>query len=561
MHYGHKYGIGYMAVDARNWDPDSLLDDLPVEHTFGVKLLFSRAGMLMAGGGENIDKILNPDQHSLGECIDTLFPETIGNRGLLEAHTKALKGDLQSSRQRVGGMDVAWELTPVDTKRGQEVLALAIALTGDQPQEDEAHELRKIDRTTGIQTWRAVVAQAEETFNHQPDTQWAILRLDILGMRRIDQALGQDMCDHTLYQAVGRIVRSLEEGECVGRVGGNEFILLIHHKSDDHTVERIQAMDLLFDEPLKVGLLQFILHLNVGIARYPQDGSTAKDLERRATIALERTRRFGVHCSFFNLTLEYHLLAHSWVPAETNRALRENEFQLYYQPVVDTRTGETVSMEALIRWQHPWRGMIMPGLFIPVIEEMKLIVNLDFWVLELACCEAMAMGTPVAVNITANTVMDPDFVKRLDEALIRSGLPPSWLTLELTERVFSSPEMVLEPLKAVHDRGVQIAADDFGVGYSSLSYLWQYPLDKLKLDGSFVRAAAHNQRAQNLVTSLVPLIKTLGMSLIAECVETEDERAWLHEAGVFFQQGYYFARPGPMQVIVDPRVKTDSPLI
>jgi EAL domain-containing protein (putative c-di-GMP-specific phosphodiesterase class I) len=145
--------------------------------------------------------------------------------------------------------------------------------------------------------------------------------------------------------------------------------------------------------------------------------------------------------------------------------------------------------------------------------------------------------------------------------LIRSGLPASWLTLELTERVFSSPELVLEPLKAVHERGVQIAADDFGVGYSPLSYLWQYPLDKLKLDGSFVRAAALDKRAQDLVTGLVPLVNTLRMTLIAECVETKEDRAWLHEAGVVFQQGYYFARPAPMQgsgTICAPFSDTDN---
>jgi diguanylate cyclase (GGDEF)-like protein len=294
-------------------------------------------------------------------------------------------------------MDVAWELVPVDTKRGREVLALAIILTDDQLPVEETQELRKTDRTTGISTRQTLVTQAEETFNRQLDTQWAVLRLKISGMRRINQALGQNMGDHALHQAVGRIVRSLEEGERVGRVAGNEFILLIHHKGDDHTVERIQAMDLLFDEPVKVGLLQFMLHLNVGIARYPQDGSTAQDLDRRATIAFERTRRSGFHYSFFSLALEDHVLAYSWVPAEAQRALRECEFQLHYQPVVDTRTGETVSI-----------------------------------------------GKPVAVNMTADTITAPDFLKRLDSALAQSKLPPNWLTLELTERVFSSPELAAE---------------------------------------------------------------------------------------------------------------------
>lgn len=527
------------------WDPNRFLDDFPIEDTPGVKLLLSSAGVFMAGGGDNIDKILDSDQHSLGENIDNLFPETTGNRGLREAHTKALKGDLQSCRQRVGGKDVAWELIPVNTTRGREVIALAIAMDDDQDQKVSMGEIPKIDRATGIPARWVILAKAEEIFHRHPSAQWAVLRLKIVGMRRINQALGQDLGDHALHQAVGRITRSLAEGESIGRIGGNEFILLIRHKSDDHTAERMQAMDRLFDEPLKVGLLQFMLRLNMGLARFPQDGSTAKDLERRATIALERTRRSGLSYSLFTLAQEDHVLAYSWVPAEVHRALSECEFQLYYQPVVDTRTGETVSTEALIRWQHPWRGMILPGHFIPVIEEMQFIVNLDLWVLERACHEAMSMGKPVAVNITANTIVAPDFLNKLDKVLMRSGLPPGWLTLELTERVFGSPEMMLEPLKAVHQRGIQIAADDFGVGYSSLSSLWQYPLDKLKLDGSFIRAAALDPRAQNLVTGLVPLAKTLGITIIAECVETEDERTWLHDAGVFFQQGYYFARPTP----------------
>lgn len=263
-----------------NWDPNSFLDDFPIEDTPGVKLLLSSAGVLMAGRGESINKVLNSDQHSLGECINTLFPETTGNSGLRKAHAKAMEGDLQSCRLRVGSRDIAWELIPVNTKRGREVLALAIALTDIQPKKPP-HDLQKMDPTTGISTRRVVIAQAEETFNRNPNAQWAVLRLKIVGMRRINQALGQDMGDHALYQAVERIARSLVEGECVGRVGGNEFILLIRYISDDHTVERMQAMDRLFDEPLKVGVLHFMLRLNVGIARSPEDGSTVRDLGGR----------------------------------------------------------------------------------------------------------------------------------------------------------------------------------------------------------------------------------------------------------------------------------------
>ena len=261
----------------------------------------------------------------------------------------------------------------------------------------------------------------------------------------------------------------------------------------------------------------------------------------------------GIRKRFFSESFEAQLLAYSWVPADIKRALRSREFLLHYQPVIDTQLGETASLEALIRWQHPWRGMIAPGRFIPVVEEMEFIVTLDMWVLERACSESVQMGKPVSVNITAATLIAPGFLDGLDRVLTSSGLSPKRLTLELTERVFSEPENVLPRLKAVHERSVQIAVDDFGVGYSSLSYLWQYPVDELKLDGSFLRGAANDRRARDLVAGMVPLARTLGMTLVAEGVETMEDHEWLREAGVILQQGYFFAHPAPLTDITNGR--------
>lgn len=304
-------------------------------------------------------------------------------------------------------------------------------------------------------------------------------------------------------------------------------------------------MDGLFDEPLKIGRLHFMLRLRVGVALYPEMGTTAVDLERRSAVALERTRQVGANQRFFSASFEAQLLAYSWVPGDIKRALRDGEFVLHYQPMIDTDSGETTSLEALIRWQHPWRGTIAPQRFIPVVEQMHFMVTLDMWVLERACSEAMEMGKPVSVNITAGTLIAPGFLDGLDRILAGSGLSPGRLTLELTERVFSEPRIVLPRMAAVHRRGVKIAVDDFGVGYSSLSYLWQYPIDELKLDGSFLRGGTHDPRARDLVAGMVPVVKTLGMTLVAEGVETVDDHEWLRKAGVSLQQGYFFARPAP----------------
>ncbi|MDT8410350.1 MAG: EAL domain-containing protein, partial [Wenzhouxiangellaceae bacterium] len=528
------------------WDPDNLLDHIPRDDTPGVVLLLDRDGRFLAGRGESLERVLDPDTAAVGRRIEELFPNAEGANGLIDAHHGASNGELRNCRHRVGDLDVAWELSPVDTTRGREVLGTAIVLDVDHEIDLAPPEPRTTDPVTGLPGRHVIRDHINECFRRDAGRHWAVLRVDVEGVGRINHALGQDVTDVALREAASRIASILEPDERLGRMAGNEFIAFVQCKGKDEALKRFEAMDRLFDEPLKIGRLHFMLRLRVGIALYPEMGSTAGDLERRSAIALERTRQVGANQRFFSERFEAQLLAYSWVPADIKRALQDQEFVLHYQPMIDTESGETVSLEALIRWQHPWRGMIAPGRFIPVVEEMQFMVTLDMWVLDRACHESVEMAKPVSVNITAGTLVAPGFLNALDRVLTSSGLSPERLTLELTERVFSEPQIVLPRMKAVHDRGVKIAVDDFGVGYSSLSYLWQYPVDELKLDGSFLRGAMHDHRARDLVAGLVPLAKTLGMTLVAEGVETAQDHEWLSKAGVSLQQGFFFARPAPL---------------
>lgn len=539
-----------MAASQWKWDPNNLLDHIPRDDTPGIVLLLDRDGRFLAGRGDSLDRVVDPDTALVGRRIGELFPNAQGVNGLVTAHQGAIDGELRNCRQRVGDLDVAWELSPVDTARGREVLGIAIVLDVDNEIDLAPAQPRETDSVTGLPGRLVIREHMNECFRRDAGRSWAVLRVDVEGVGRINHALGQDVADMALRKAASRIGSILDPDERLGRMAGNEFIVFIRCKTQEEALDRIGAMDGLFDEPLKIGSLHFMLRLRVGVALYPEMGTDAGDLERRSAVALERTRQVGANQRFFSERFEEQLLAYGWVPADIKRALRGREFQLHYQPIIDTESGETVSFEALLRWQHPWRGMISPARFIPVLEEMQFVEALDMWVLDRACSESAEMGKPVSVNVTAGTLVAPGFLDGLDRVLSSSGLSPDRLTLELTERIFSEPEIALPRMNAVHERGVQIAVDDFGVGYSSLSYLWQYPIDKLKLDGSFLRGATHDRRARDLVAGMVPLAKILGMTLVAEGVETAQDHKWLKEAGVSLQQGYFFAHPAPLADIV-----------
>ena len=284
-----------MAAFRWKWDPDNLLDHIPGDETPGVVLLLDREGRFLAGRGEGLDRMIDPDTAAVGRRIDELFPGAEGVNGLVTAHQGASKGELQNCRHRVGDLDVAWELSPVDTMRGREVLVTAIVLDIEREIDPAPSEPRKTDLVTGLAGRHIIREHINECFRRDAGRPWAVLRLDVEGVARINHALGQDVADVALREAASRIASILEPDERLGRMAGNQFIVFIQCADGGQTLERMEAMDALFEAPVIIGRLHFMLRLRAGIALYPEMGTTAGDLERRSAVALERTREVGAN--------------------------------------------------------------------------------------------------------------------------------------------------------------------------------------------------------------------------------------------------------------------------
>lgn len=510
----------------------------------GTAFICDQSGAVRAAGDTARSLLdLNP-RDILGRPLDEVLCSDSGEgEQLRHALDSALRGGSCGAHCRRDKFDIACQLTPLDERDGG-VMAVAVPLGPGMEANTDGTRTGDVDPVTGVLSRLALRARCWTLFESNPDTPYLATRLRVDGLRRINQSHGQDVGDRALRRIAGRLEGMLGEGEYIARVSGNEFILLTGHRNPGEARQWLESLIALFDEPLTVGEEVFMFHLQAGMAFYPDDARSPPELGRRSAVALERARNMGSNHAFFSEEWEQHLATQGWVPGALNRALNQDGLGLHYHPVID-RDGHVAWMEALVRWHHPERGMIPPGVFIPIAEGLPLMQALDFWVLERGCSEAKDLGVPVAVNITPDTLTAPDFLSRLDRVLKKTGLPLRWLTLEITERVLSQPEATRPLVAAIRDRGILVAVDDFGVGYSALSYLWQYPVDELKLDGSFVRAAVRDKRARDVIRSLVDLSRRLDLKLVAEQVESEADHRWLHKAGVGFQQGFYFCRPLP----------------
>jgi predicted signal transduction protein with EAL and GGDEF domain len=302
-------------------------------------------------------------------------------------------------------------------------------------------------------------------------------------------------------------------------------------------------------EPMMVAGQQVCIGASIGIAMYPTDSRNVGDLLRSADMALYQAKRDGrgTH-RFFDLKMNERLRDRQHLEMELRRAIEVKEFELYYQPLVDTQGQRIIGYEALIRWNHPDRGVVSPVDFIPIAEESGLIVNLGRWVLETACHEAALWpdGLQVSVNVSPLQIQKPDLVDTVKEILGRSGLAPHRLEVEMTESVLiHHPEQALDTLNKLRGLGVRLSLDDFGTGYSSLSYLRRFPFNKIKIDRSFIQTLGEDGESGVLARSIVALGHGLGLQVTAEGVETMEQYRFLTKEACNQVQGYFFGRPEP----------------
>ena len=381
-----------------------------------------------------------------------------------------------------------------------------------------------------------------------------VLFIDLDRFKLVNDSLGHKAGDTVLKTIAARLQHSVRETDTVARLGGDEFVLVLPERADEclstAVVQRI--MDAV-SEPLEVEGHEFVLGCSIGVAAYPADGESPDALVKHADIAMYRAKETGRNnFQFYTAAMNERLLERVRIESDLRNALDRNEFILHYQPQIDLRTGRTVGMEALIRWQHPVMGMVPPLRFISLAEETGLIVPIGQWVLRTACAQAAAWRDEglaelrVAVNISARQFAQQDLAKSIASVLAETGLPPQLLELELTESlVMTDVERAIVTLRDLKELGVQLSLDDFGTGHSSLSYLKRLPIDALKIDQSFVRDVATVPDDAAIVASIISLAHNLKRQVIAEGVETQEQILYLKRHGCDEMQGFFFSKPVP----------------
>jgi diguanylate cyclase (GGDEF)-like protein len=394
--------------------------------------------------------------------------------------------------------------------------------------------------------------QLEQALRHAKRSDHiAVLCLDLDHFKDINDSLGHPIGDALLKEVARRLVAIVRESDTVSRLGGDEFGI-VHVGSELQASEASSLAARLVEiisAPYDIQGHQLIIGASIGISIAPDDGSDPDQLLKNADMALYRAKADGRGTyRFFETGMDARAQARRLLELDLRAALLRHEFEVYYQPIQDLKTNRIVGFEALVRWNHPLRGMIPPLNFIPLAEETGLIVPIGDWVLRTACMDAVGWSQDVcvAVNLSPVQFKNLHLVPSVASALAASGLPAHRLELEITESVLlQDSEATLATLHKLRGSGVRISMDDFGTGYSSLSYLRSFPFDKIKIDRSFVHELATRDDSMAIVRAVTGLGKSLGISTIAEGVETNEQLALLRAEGCTEVQGYLFSPPRP----------------
>ncbi|MEN3214118.1 EAL domain-containing protein [Methylorubrum populi] len=377
----------------------------------------------------------------------------------------------------------------------------------------------------------------------------AVVYLDLDRFKPVNDLHGHAVGDVLLIQVAKRMLSMVRSTDTLARVGGDEFVLVLVHRTPDQIDDLLGQIVAGLQRPFQVEDHTIEIGVSAGIALFPSDGSTAGTLMRAADLALYRAKDAGRSAvRFFESAMDAQLQARRQLERELGQAIGRDELKLFYQPIVNARTGEIETFEALIRWQHPERGLVSPAEFIPLAEQANLIARIGQWVIETACAEAASWPRSwrVSVNVSPSQFRQSDVPEIVKAALAQSGLDPSRLVIELTESVFiQDATKAVEVLTSLRALGIRLALDDFGTGYSSLSYLQRFKFDKIKVDQSFVRRLGQDADTLTIVRAIVNLAHNLGMQVTVEGVETAAQQAMLHALGCEQMQGYLFGRPAP----------------
>ncbi|HEX4781418.1 MAG TPA: EAL domain-containing protein [Usitatibacter sp.] len=379
----------------------------------------------------------------------------------------------------------------------------------------------------------------------------ALFFLDLDRFKYVNDTLGHAVGDRVLQEAARRLAAAVRSSDLVARLGGDEFVLLVEDYRQGSDLSELAAKVLAaFSSSMLVDGQELGVSASVGICTYPADGTDAQTLLANADIAMYRAKDQGRNrFCFYSADLNNLSQERLALEAGLRHALERGELDVFYQPKIDFVSGRVTGVEALIRWRHPTLGLLLPDKFIPLAEEIGVIVPIGYWTLRRVCERArrwqeLGMSMPVAVNLAASQFHEPELVREMAAVLKATGVAPHFLEIEITESmVMRDPERATRVMEELHNMGVRIAIDDFGTGHSSLGYLKRFPIDRLKVDRSFVRDLPHNGDDVAITRAVIAMAHSLKMSVVAEGVEHQDQFDLLRDEGCDEFQGYLCARP------------------
>jgi diguanylate cyclase (GGDEF)-like protein/PAS domain S-box-containing protein len=426
--------------------------------------------------------------------------------------------------------------------------------------EEKIKKLAYYDYLTGLPNKRLFNDRVEQCIFDaaRNEKTFGILFLDLDSFKRINDTMGHTKGDELLIMVSNRITNTLREGDTVCRVGGDEFIVLIKNLEEEHYIYKLAEKILnIFKNPFKINNHDLFITTSIGGAIYPIDGESVETLIKNADIAMYTAKEDGKNKFRISTPLiKDRMIKEMKLTNGLYRAVEKNELELYYQPQVSIISGKIIGLEALIRWNNTKFGIVNPADFIYIAEKTGLILPIGEWVIRSACRQnkewqnAGILNVPIAVNLSVNQFRNTKIVDLIISVLNETNLNPNDLELEITENIIiKETQYIIQSLIELKNLGVKIAIDDFGTEYSSLNYIKQLPVDKIKIDISFVRGIGINAKDESIINVIIALAKNLGLMVIAEGVETKEQLDFLTKQMCDEIQGYYFYKPMPANQI------------
>ena len=424
-------------------------------------------------------------------------------------------------------------------------------VTANKAMEEELLHLATHDTLTGLPNRALLYDRIEQATSGTLNGKHCVglLLLDIDHFKHVNDTLGHTAGDELLKIISKRLSMFTRDSDTVSRLGGDEFVILLPRLRQEDLLMKVQELVKLFTTPISIHGHLLTISASIGISMYPKDGKDAETLLKNADCALYQSKSRGRNTfQFYTSEFSEYLLSHEELVTDLRQALKEQQFVIYYQPLIQLSTGKANGVEALLRWDHPSRGLLLPSDFIEAIEESGLMPSIGEWVLRSACVQAKIWhdsinpSLTIAVNISPSQFREKPFLDTVKKILAETGVNPNKLEFEVTENLIldNSSEIIsrMHELKAL---GIKLSMDDFGTGYASLSYLKFFPFDKIKIDKSFIQGLMHSRIDRSIVEAIIIIASRIGVSVIAEGVSNAEELRFLQQHAAAEGQGFYFS--------------------